>query len=466
MSHKTRSFPHAVLFMLLFCCTAGILHKANFIIDAADGSIWQGGLAIVIGGLTAMAGCLSVCQLDKKLESGATLSVMSHYTPRWFATGYSWFSYFMATPAVIAVLSWVMGVYTVNLFGLHSHGAIPVIVGAGYVLFIVLLNAIDYHFAHKLQQVTTVLKYAPLLFIAIWGLCFADENIVPLAEHLHRTFVEGESSAIGWLCALSPVAFCCEGWFAFNTLTKHSGNKKAEGLIVIGSLFAITFYVLFYFGVAQFGLQIIDYGNDYLWEVLSHMFESKIFAVVLMVFGIIAIGGTVDTMVMGHIHYGEILADGYMLPQKFSDNVGKKQVPVLSYLLGLFSILFWLGMHWLVEETGFFKNGTPETDFAEIAMICNFALWSVLYVRVIKEYKVGNIKNVFLGIVCPVFALVGTILFVLGGAINNPLQFIIYISVALLVFALGVLYNYFKDKDDPHQEWSKAYDEKSNTYLE
>lgn len=455
-----------MLFMLLFCCTAGILHKANFIIDAADGSIWQGGLAIVIGGLTAMFGCLAVSQLGKNLDSGATLPIMCHYMPRWFATSYSWFSYFMATPAVIAVLSWVMGVYTVNLFGLHSHGAIPVLVGAGYVVFLVVFNAISHKVAHKAQQITTVLKYAPLLFIAIWGLCFADDTIVPLAEHLHRTFEEGQTSAIGWLCALSPVAFCCEGWFAFNTLSKHSGNKKVECLIVVGSLFAISFYSLFYFGTAQFGLQIIDYGNDYLWEVLSHMFQNKVFSLIFMLFAIIAIGGTVDTMVMGHIHYAEIMADGYLLPEKFSINVGKKQIPILSYVLGFVSILIWLGLHWLVEETGFFKNGTPETDFAEIAMICNFALWSVLYVKTIKEYKLGNVKNAFLGVVCPVLALVGTGLFVLGGAINNPIQFLLYIGIALAVFALGVLYNYFCDKDQSHENWSDAYNQKSCTFLE
>lgn len=464
--HKKRGFFPALVFMLMFGGSAGIFHKANFILDCAEGNVAQGVIAIVLGGMTAFFGCLALNQLCSQTAHGGLINIYEQFCGKKLACGYGWFSTFVSTPSIIAVLSWVAGIYTLNLMGEPAEGIAPILIGIGYVTIMVLLNLISHTAALHTQRVSSVIKIFPFLFLGIYGLFFADSTLIPVAQE-STVEVSLTPSPLGWLCAMAPVAFCFENWFTVTTYAKHSGNKRVNWLSAISVTVITLVYVCYFVGISGFGEQILAYHNSHLWVIIEAVFNNQWFSVIVMLFVLFAILGTVDTLVMGQIHMPDIMSDRGMLSRFWGKNTMKKNIPVASIILGYALILAWMVVHILLEEGHIFTaDGTPETDVAEISMIVTFALLIVLYLQIIRMYFKKELKNAFLCVVCPILAITGTLLFVAGGILNNVVSFTVCAVLWVLCFFGGWLY--YKVKVEKEGEKGDDLDsiEKTDLYVE
>lgn len=121
MREKRGSLFLSVLIITIFGASSGIFHKANFILQATGGNVWQGVLSICIGGIMVVFGSVALWQLFQKTSCEGVISVFEQNTDKSFACGFSWFYTFICMPCVAVVLSWVAGLYTVNLFGYTSE---------------------------------------------------------------------------------------------------------------------------------------------------------------------------------------------------------------------------------------------------------------------------------------------------------------------------------------------------------
>ena len=138
---KQQTFISALLAMVLLGGGAGIFHKANFILESAT-DVAHGVLAIAIGGLTVLFGCLALLPLAKESHHSSVLGLYEYHFGKTLASGYGWFYTFVATPSIITVLAWVAGIYTINCFGYHADGLLPIFIGMGYLTFIAVFNLI------------------------------------------------------------------------------------------------------------------------------------------------------------------------------------------------------------------------------------------------------------------------------------------------------------------------------------
>ncbi|MEG1706051.1 MAG: amino acid permease, partial [Clostridia bacterium] len=288
---------------------------------------------------------------------------------------------------------------------------------------------------------------------------------IPSPQSGHITTYLGVDN--GWFSALAPVAFCYESWWVTCALAKHSGNKHTNKAVVASNLIITAIYVLYFVGISSYGTSIAILGNNHLNSVVSDIF-GNIFGKIIMAFVLIAMLGSVDTLVMGLIHMPDIMAGKGYVGGVFADSDDNlDNTSVFGAIFATISVSVWIVLHNLSEELEIFESSVSVgTDFAEIAMIASFSLLIVLYIKVIVQYKKGIITSVFAGIVCPVVAILITLLFVAGAIYNNALPFTICFAICALVFVAGYLYYNSKLKRKGEQGQSARIDEIVDKYIE
>lgn len=140
----------------------------------------------------------------------------------------------------------------------------------------------------------------------------------------------------------------------------------------------------------------------------------------------------------------QALASKNMIPAAKKVNILHKrlQLSVPSLQISFFTSLIWFVIHYITQKFNLLQGG----DISEIAIVFSYACYIILYIKVIKMKKAGDIKGIFRGFICPIFAIAGAAIIFVGGFIRNPFYVSIFIAFCALVFALG--HRYFKNNMD------------------
>ena len=425
---KKNSLLKSVLSVAVFGASAGILHKANYILIATEGSFIEALIALLIGAILMICGGVSILQLSNNEEHGNLLHIFEKNVGAPIACDYSWFQYLICMPAIAVILAWVAGCFTLNLFGFLTsevHIALPFIIGLGYIVIIFILNYISHHLAHRVQRITTVIKYA--LFIAIIVIA-----IIYKRDVLAFSIVPETNNSIGWLGALGSIAFCLEGWYVTISFTKHSHSSKPTLTLVLSCVVIILFYALYLWGMSHFNLEFMEQGNNHLLLIAREYFgEGKL----LLVVGLLAMLGGLDTDIMGFIHMPQVIArQGYGV---FKVSKEKDKLPINQCIVSFAIIAVWMILHFLFERYHLLHtvHERVESDLAESALIFCYMFFIPLYIKVIKDYKNGNGKF-FTSVVCPILATIATLFICAGAIYDNPTS---YPFILLIFVAVGII---------------------------
>jgi APA family basic amino acid/polyamine antiporter len=123
--------------------------------------------------------------------------------------------------------------------------------------------------------------------------------------------------------------------------------------------------------------------------------------------------------------------------------MNKADMPIHSCLLGMVISLVWMVIHYICQSTGILGN----SDVSEIAIMSSYLLYLPLYYVVFRLWKNKEIKSVFMGLLVPIMAVLGSAIAILGG-LQNPL-FIWYLLICAAMLLIAFVY-YGKHKDDIH----------------
>ena len=436
MEKKEYGLFTAVAMIVGIVIGSGIFFKSDNILVYTNGSIRDGVILFSLAAMGIIFGSLAIGVLaSKTIKAGGLITYADEYSGRKTACAFGWFQVFIYYPAVIVVVSWVVGVYGSMLFGIDATPELTAWIGVGATIGCFLLNIFSANLGGYFQNCATIIKLIPLAIIAGAGFIYGNPN---LAMSIAET-TEAAKSSVSWLAALGPIAFSYDGWVVSTSIAHEIKNSKRNLPIalIIGPIFVLAAYIFYFVGISRL------IGPAYIMEVGDkhvNMAAIKLFgesgAKIILIFVIISVLGTLNGFILGFIRLPYSLALRGMFPMSEKVKKVNEKTHLPEYSAGIVFIitLVWEWINYIVQS----KNLIQNSDVSEIPIVASYTLYIILYICVMKLYFKGEVEGKIRGLVIPVLAILGSLLIIVGG-LQNPMT-ILYLGICLLVIIISLVF--------------------------
>ena len=232
----------------------GIFFKSHGILRAND---WNGVgtlMAWLIGGLLSLSAAVSFSEI------GSLKTKTVHGLPGWAeeigGKKLGYFTRFNYSFFYTGMLSAILGVFGSEMLFMmitsfmenYSMADVPiyahVILGVAITLFFLTMNFLSAKVGGVVQTVTTVLKWIPLLAVAILGLALVNTNHAPAGLRGASAFTNGQSfSFTAMLSALPAVLFAYDAFLGVASMrAKMNKPEKLPMVVIAGMVSVIVLY--------------------------------------------------------------------------------------------------------------------------------------------------------------------------------------------------------------------------------
>lgn len=443
MHKKEYSLFTAIAMIVGIVIGSGIFFKSDNILVFTNGSIINGILLFSIAAVGIIFGSLAIGVLaSKTTKAGGLITYADEYSGKKTACAFGWFQIFIYYPAVIVVVSWVVGVYFCMLFGIKSTSEIIALVGVAAAIMCFLMNVISANLGGYFQNCSTIIKMIPLIIIAVAGFIYGDVSSI---SQIHSSTASVPQN-VSWLAALGPIAFSYDGWVVSTSIAHEIKNSKRNLPIalIVGPLFILIAYILYFSGISILvgPENIIKLGDEHVNVAAVKLFgESG--AKVILIFVIISVLGTLNGFILGFIRLPYSLALRNMFPH--SDKIKlvnhSTHLPEYSALIAFFITMFWEMLNYFVQK----HELIPNSDLSEIPIVASYILYIILYFAVIKLYKKGEVEGYVRGVVIPILAIIGSVIIIIGG-LQNPMTFL-YLGICAIIIIISLIFWNKKQKE-------------------
>lgn len=417
---------------------SGIFFKSDNILIATNGNIFLGCLTFFVAAISIIFGSLTVAELAARTDkAGGIITYAEDAYGSNVACAFGWFQLFLYYPTTLAVVCYIVGMYTCMLFGITSTLFTQMIIGLGVALLLAALNVFSKRLTGYFQTAATFIKLIPLVVIGVAGFIFGKPATA--LEVTNEQLMSGT-----WLSALIPIVFAFDGWMVSTSIShKVKDAKKNMPLALISAPLAILLmYLLYFIGISIYlGPETIMASGDHHVELAAAQLLGPWAGKGILIFIIISVAGTANGFMAGLFQLPYSLAIRNMLPgsEKISKVNEKYDMSLLSCLIGGVVVLFWIMVHYITQTYGIL----PNSDISEIAITLNYVLFIGLYYEVFRLSCKGEIKSFFRGKFTPIMAMLGSFIILYVGLQNK--LFIVYVAICACLLTCGYLY--FKKKN-------------------
>ena len=276
-----------------------------------------------------------------------------------------------------------------------------------------------------------IIKLIPIIIVAFAGIFFGDSSVA-------FESIQKNSSSLGWLAAVAPIAFAYDGWVVSTSIAHEIKNSERNLPIalVVAPIFILIAYILYFIGISILvGPQnIVELGDAHV-NVAAQKIFGDMGAKIILIFVIVSVLGTVNGYTLGFIRLPYSLAIRDMFPKikniaNINENYG---TPITSGIMAYGICIIWAVIHYLITKFGLM----PNSDVSEIPIVSSYILYIILYLAVIKIYgkKDDNI-NAMRGLIIPILAIAGSLIIVIGGLANPMTKYYILICAVVIVFSM------------------------------
>lgn len=412
---------------------SGIFFKSDNILVATGGSVALGVLVFCIAAIAIIFGSLTISQLaSRSSKEGGLIAYAEEYYNKSTSCAFGWFQTFLYFPTLIAVVSWVAGIYICILFGIEGTLEKQMLIGLAIMVFLFVINTLSAKLGGLFQNASTIIKLIPLLLIAVAGLVFGDTSSVSFSDITAM-------KSTGWIAAIAPIAFSFDGWVVSTSISHEIKDSKRNlpKALIIAPIFILIVYVLYFVGISMYiGPETIMSLGDAHVDLAANNLLGPWGAKIVLIFVIISIMGTINGLTLGMIRLPHSLSVRNMFPKsKVINKIDEKLLmPVNSAIVAFIIAIVWYIAHYLTTKFGLL----PNSDISEISITMSYTMYILLYVKVIKLGRQGKISGIWNTIINPVLAIIGSLI-ILFGSMGNQL-FWIYAAFCLLVMLLAVLF--------------------------
>ena len=412
---------------------SGIFFKSDNILVATGGSVALGVLVFCIAAIAIIFGSLTISQLaSRSSKEGGLIAYAEEYYNKSTSCAFGWFQTFLYFPTLIAVVSWVAGIYICILFGIEGTLEKQMLIGLAIMVFLFVINTLSAKLGGLFQNASTIIKLIPLLLIAVAGLVFGDTSSVSFSDITAM-------KSTGWIAAIAPIAFSFDGWVVSTSISHEIKDSKRNlpKALIIAPIFILIVYVLYFVGISMYiGPETIMSLGDAHVDLAANNLLGPWGAKIVLIFVIISIMGTINGLTLGMIRLPHSLSVRNMFPKsKVINKIDEKLLmPVNSAIVAFIIAIVWYIAHYLSTKFGLL----PNSDISEISITMSYTMYILLYVKVIQLGRQGKISGIWNTIINPVLAIIGSLI-ILFGSMGNQL-FWIYAAFCLLVMLLAVLF--------------------------
>ena len=419
---------------------SGIFFKSDNILVATNGSILLGVLVFCIAAFGIIFGSLTISELaSRDSKAGGIITYAENSYNEKVACAFGWFHTFLYYPTLIAVVSWVSGIYICILFGIEGGLLLQIAIGFGIMIFLYIINVLSARIGGYFQNLSTIIKVIPLILIAIIGIIFGDnETVINLNNSISESNV--------WIFAIAPIAFSFDGWIISTSIAHEikDSKKNLPKALITAPLFILLIYVLYFVGISKYvgPDKIMALGDAHV-DLAARNIFGPLGSKIIMTFVVISIIGTVNGLIMGHIRMPYSLGIRGMLPKsKEIIKVNKfTGMSIKSAIIAFISSCVCLFIHYLTQKYSLIPNG----DISEISITVNYMLYVLLYYKVFRMGISGEVKGLWRGKINPIFATIGSLI-ILFGSFNNPM-FKYYLIINCLLLLMAYLFCKYRKEE-------------------
>ena len=426
---------------------SGIFFKVDDVLSATQGNVLAGLLGFIIVGISVVFAGISMANYAEILpKEGGILSYVTYRFGNTAAYFVGWMYMSLFYPALTAVLFTVSGIYIAHLLAdFMAFTPTPLhfaLIGLVNLVIFFCINIFRPRSSGIFQQMTTVLKVLPLVFIASLGILSLVKGDVGSVNTFTQVGngVQNQSFLLLVAAGFIPISFAFDGWYIATQISGEIKNssKNLPKALIIGTLSVMVIYISYYLGIVfrMSGEEIIQLKDTYITE-FARKIASNTGALLMQLFIIISVLGTANGLLLATIR----------VPYQFSNLEKSKKflhlnkinektkMPVNSAIFGTLIILLYIVIYYITNTVSFFTS--KNFDISAIPIIFIYLVNGALFIGLFQLFnrKLFS-RNSLMKKIMAVIAIFGiaVVLFGTASAPNGIVYFIINIFFLLLGF--------------------------------
>lgn len=409
---------------------SGIFFKVDDVLVATQGNVLAGLLGFLIVGISVVFAGISMANYAELLpKDGGILSYVNYRFGKTASYFVGWMYMSLFYPSLTAVLFTVSGIYIAHLLAefmsFEPTNLHYVLIGFVNLVIFFFINIFRPKSSGIFQQMTTVLKVLPLIFIASLGILSLVKGDVSQVNTFTQAGSGLQNQSFILLVAASfiPISFAFDGWYIATQISGEIKNssKNLPKALIIGTLSVMVIYIAYYLGVVfrMSGAEIIQLKDTYITE-FARKIASNSGALIMQLFIIISVLGTSNGLLLATIR----------VPYQFSNlekskkflNLSKvdekTKMPVNSAVFGTVLITFYLLIYYITNTHPFFTE--KNFDLSAIPILFIYLVNVALFIGLFQLFRKKTFsKNSFFRKMMTIIAVFGNIL-VIFGTVTSP----------------------------------------------
>jgi basic amino acid/polyamine antiporter, APA family len=397
---------------------SGIFMKPGIVLASAGDST-MAILAWIIGGIITLASGLTIAEVSVKIPKtgGLYAYIEEVYGKLWgFLSG--WVQTIIYGPAVIGALGLYFGSLVAGFFGFAESSKI--IIGIITVVFLGLLNILGTQYSGFIQGISTIGKLIPIVLIAFFGIWQGEFPVLNMES--------GISHEISMGAAVLATLWAYDGWMNVGFMAGEMKNpsKTLPRAIISGIMVVIIAYLAVNIAMLHVmpASQIVELGPNAAEAAATKLFGDM--GGTLLTIGIlISIFGALNGKILSFPRIPFAMAKDGLFP-------GSKSI---SWIHPTFKTPVGATILQIVIAILMMTFGNPDR-LTDIAIFTVFSFYGLAFYAVFllrkKDTGNHNLYKVPLYPITPIVAILGSVYIVGSALLNNPLDALLSLFIALL----------------------------------
>lgn len=418
---------------------SGVFFKAEKILLCTGGRTSLGIWAWLIGGVIMVSCAYVFGTMASKYEkcNGIVDYAEQALGPKY---GYivGWFMAVIYYPTLVSVLAWVTARYFCVLIGWDITGGQCMVI-AGFLLILAFVsNTLSPVIAGKVQVATTVIKFIPLILMAVVGTVSGLRSGLT-AENFAYRVEDAMPAGPALFTAVCATAFAYEGWIVATSINSEikDSKKNLPRVFFMGTLIIVFIYIVYYIGLSgAVDNATMMAGGETGAKLAYQALFSRFAGTGVFVLIVISCYGVLNGLMVGNVRGFYSLAvrgEGYN-PKMMSQVDPVTNMPtnaaVFSLLVAGWWLLYFYGAN--LTEPWF---GPFCFDTSELPIITIYAMYIPIFISLMaKEKELPTFKRFFM----PAVALCGSVFMMIAACFSHGTAVIYYLIIFAVIMCIGL----------------------------